>query len=671
MTNFWSLDLSLKETGGDSFRWTELPVWPGPERAFNLTLAQHNGFETCVYVMSGRRTGPDGRVEALRDVWEFSPSRKTWRRRVDSPVPMMAGTGTAVGQSHLFVVSGDDGALMDRTDELKDEHPGFPRKAWAYHTITDTWTPAGAIPCNQVATPAVRSGNRLLLVSGEVRPRVRTNQCWSITFPSKTSKVFGAVDFSVLGAYLLAMVGVGVWFTRRNKNTNDYFRGGQQVPWWVAGCSIFATMLSSITFMAIPAKAYAQNWILLLGNLMIPLVAPLAVYLALPFFRRMDATSAYEYLETRFNRPVRMLASGLFTTFHLFRMGIVLSLAGLALAALTPLTPVQSVLIGGVLCVLYSTMGGLLAVVWTDTIQTFVLLGGALLCFLLVVFNTDGGLGGIVQVALADGKLHFADWDFSMLSYTTAAVWVVVLGGIGQNTSSYLGDQALIQRYVSTPDRDTAARSIWLNAIMVIPASFLFFGIGTALYVFYKSRPELLDPTLQTDQIFPLFISTRLPVGIAGLVVAGIFAAAQSTISTSMNSTAATVVTDFLRPFRLCRSEQGYFRAGQILNLGFGSAGTLLGLLFVRPEITSLFDSFLTVIGLFMGLLGGVFLLGMCTRRANGTGALAGMILAAGLLFALRSWTAVHWLLFAPIGIATCFCAGYLISCFVSENIKE
>jgi SSS family transporter len=522
-----------------------------------------------------------------------------------------------------------------------------------------------------VSTAAVRSGDRLLLISGEIRPRVRTPQCWSITFPSKTGSVFGALDFSVLGLYLLAMVGVGVWFSRRNKSTDDYFRGGQQVPWWVAGCSIFATMLSSITFMAVPAKAYAQNWVLLLSNLMIPVVAPLAVYLALPFFRKLDATSAYEYLENRFNRPVRMLASGLFIIFHLFRMGIVLSLAGLALTALTPLTPVQSVLLGGVLCVLYSTMGGLLAVVWTDTIQTFVLLGGALLCFVLIVFSADGGPAGMLQVALADGKLHFADLDFSLRSFSSAAVWVVVLGGIGQNISSYLGDQALIQRYMSTVDSKTAARSIWTNAVMAVPSTFLFFGIGTALYVFYKSRPELLDPGMQTDQIFPLFIATQLPAGVAGLVVAGIFAAAQSTISTSMNSTAAALVTDFMRPLRMCRSEQGYFRAGWVLNLVFGSAGTLLGLLFVRPEITSLFDSFLTVIGLFMGLLGGVFLLGMCTRKANGPGALGGMVLATGLLLYLRFCTPVHWLLFAPIGIMVSFSAGYLLSRFIKTTRSE
>ena len=666
MNNFWSLDLSRIQVADGSFRWQELPSWPGPERAFNLTVAQHNGFETCIYIISGRRQLPGtddvSGIEALKDVYEYSPSKNQWRRRADVPVPVMAGPGAAVGQSHLFVLSGADGTLMARVEELKDNHPGFPRRAWAYHTITDTWVDSGESPCNQVTTPVIRLGDDLILVSGETRPRVRTADAWRIEVAPRKVSGFGAINFSVLIVYLAAMTGVGFYFMRKNRNTDDYFRGGQQIPWWVAGCSIFATMLSSITFMAIPAKSYAQDWVLLLGNFMIICVAPLAVYLALPFFRRIDATSAYEYLEKRFNRPVRLLASGFFSVFHIFRMGIVMSLAGLALTTLTPFTPVQSVLIMGVLSMLYCTLGGLEAVVWTDTLQTFVLLGGALLCFILIVLQLDGGIGDLFHVASADGKFKFAEFDFSSLSYTTMAVWVVLIGSLGQNISSYTADQAVVQRYMSTKDQKMAARSIWTNALLSVPGSVLFFGMGTALYVYYKTNPGQLDPTMNTDQIFPLFISTQVPVGIAGLIVAGIFAAAQSTVSTSMNSTATTLVTDFLQPFRVFKSDLSYLRAGRVLTFGLGIAGTLLGLLFVNPAITSLFDTFLTVIGLFMGILGGIFCLGMLTRKANGAGALAGLFCAAGLLWAVRRYTAVHWMLYAAIGVSACFILGYLFS---------
>lgn len=663
MANVWSLDLaSLKRGGGDA-QWRELPPWPGPERAFNLAVAQHNGFETCLYVAGGRHRLANGETEFLRDVYEFAPSTGTWRRRADAPVPIVAGAAVAVGQSHWFVPTGDDGALFTRAGELKDTHPGFPRRAWAYHTITDTWIDAGETPANPVTTPAVKMGRDLLLLSGEIRPRIRTADAWKVTPQSKT-RSFGAIDGTIVGVYLLAVVGVGVFFTRRNRSANDYFRGGQRIPWWVAGCSIFATMLSSITFMAIPAKAFAQDWVYFIGNLMIIAVAPLAVYLALPFFRRIDATSAYEYLEKRFNRAVRMFASALFTLFHVFRMGIVLSLAALAMTSVTPLSPVQSVLVMGVLSIVYCTLGGIEAVVWTDTLQTLVLLGGALACFAIVVSRTDGGIAGMANIALADGKFRFADPNFGYGSWTIMSLWVVIIGGLGQNISSYTADQAVVQRYMTTPTLRKAARSIWTNAWLTLPASVLFFGLGTALYAFYKTHPDQLDPTIAADQIFPLFLSTQAPAGIAGLVVAGVFAAAQSTVSTSMNSTATTIVTDFLRPLNLIRTERGLLNAGRALTLILGIAGTGIGLMFVRPGIPSLFDAFLSILGTFMGVLGGLFLLGMLTTRGTGAGALAGVIAGVLVVGLIRHTTSIHWFLYAAVGIVVCLTIGYLASLF-------
>jgi SSS family solute:Na+ symporter len=668
---FWKLDLAGASSRSGCGEWVELPALPGPARAFHVVVAQHNGFEDCIYIMGGRRIAGSGAIEALSDVWEYAPSKGSWRRRAENPEPIMAGTGVPLGQSHIFLPSGADAAsLALDVGRIRDAHPGFPRISWLYHTITDTWIEVGPTPANQVTTPAVTHRGAVYLASGEIRPRTRTNAVWRITPVSPAEDRFGAVDYTVLGAYLLAMVAIGFWFARRNRSSDDFFRGGQTVPWWVAGCSIFATMLSSITFLAIPAKAYSQDLVLLVANLMIPVVAPLAVFLALPFFRRMNLTSAYEYLESRFNRAVRLVASGLFAAFHLFRIGIVLSLAGLALATFTPLSPAQSVLLAGLLCVIYSTLGGLLAVVWTDTIQTFVLLGAILFSFGLAMSHVDGGVAGVVQIALADGKLHLANWDFSASSISMLAIWVVVLGGIGQNISSYIADQSVVQRYMCTPDARTAARSIWTNATMAVPASLLFFGMGTVLYAFYKTHPALLDPGMKTDQIFPLFITTQVPAGLAGLIVAGIFAAAQSTVSTSMNSAATTVVTDFLQTFRACRDDRGYLRAGRLLNLAFGVLGTLLGLLFVRPGVTSLFDSFLTLIGLFLGSLGGVFLLGMLTRRAHGGGALWGLALAFALLLAMRFGTDIHWLLYAPLGVTTSFVLGYAASLVLPNPIK-
>lgn len=661
MTNFWSLDLSNKEDP-EKFVWQQLDAWPGPSRSLNLTVHQHNGFNDCVYVISGRRqqNAVAQSVEFLKDVWEYTPVTGNWRKRTDAPRCVMAGTGIGVGQSHLFVLGGADGSLFFKGNELQDTHPGFPKEALSYHTITDTWTTAGAIPRNHVTTIAVEWDGAIIVPSGEVRPRVRSPKVWSIT-PVESDRDFGMVNYIVLFGYLLSMVGVGVYFARKNKSTDDFFRGGQQIPWWAAGCSIFATMLSSLTFTGIPSKAFAQDWVYSVGNFMIPVVAVVAVFVAMPFFRRIDATSAYEYLERRFSRSVRIFGSASFMLFHVFRMAVVMSLTGLALSVATPLAPSQSVLLMGVLSIIYCTMGGIEAVIWTDTIQTFVLMGGALLAIGLLIAGVDGGVDGFLSSANAADKFAIANFHWDITS-TQIAFWVIVVGSIAQNLSSYTADQAVVQRYMTTADKKLAARAIWLNAALAIPATLLFFGIGTALFAFYKSHPEKLDPTITTDQIFPLFIAREMPIGLAGLIVAGVFAAAQSTVSTSMNSTATAIVTDFMRPFQICKSESGYLNAARFWTLLIGIVGTLLGLVFVNPEIKSLFDTFIKVIGLFMGVLGGLFVLGAVTRRANATGAMIGAIAGAAFMFYLWRFTDVNGYLYTASGISTCLVVGYIAS---------
>ncbi len=667
MANLWSLDLSKRNNAAE-FVWQELPSFPGPPRAFNLTVHQHNGYNDCIYVISGRRQNGD-ETEFLRDVWEYTPATQQWRQRQSAPRCVMAGTALGFGQSHIFVLGGDNGSLFFKTDELKDNHPGFIKQSLAYHTITDTWIEAGAVRENHVTTIAVEWAGSMIIPSGEVRPRVRSPNLYRVT-PIRPTRDFGTVNYIVLFGYLLAMVGVGIYFTNKNKSTNDFFRGGQTIPWWAAGCSIFATMLSSLTFTGIPSKSFAQDWVYSVGNMMIPVVAVVAVYIAMPFFRRIDATSAYEYLERRFSRGVRLFGSASFALFHIFRMAVVMSLTGMALAVATPLTPVQSVLLMGVLSIAYCTMGGIEAVIWTDTIQTFVLMGGAFLAIILLVAGVDGGFSGFISTAVDADKFSIANFHWDATS-SQIAFWVIVVGSIAQNLSSYTADQAVVQRYMTTESESLAARSIWTNAVLTIPATLLFFGIGTALFAFYHSHPEKLDPTITTDQVFPLFIAREMPMGIAGLIVAGVFAAAQSTISTSMNSTATSIVTDFMRPFDACKTEHGYLKAARFWTFLIGVLGTLLGLVFVNPDIRSLFDTFIKVIGLFMGVLGGLFILGALSRRANAAGAMIGAIVGAAVMFAMWKFTPINGYLYTASGIATCVVAGWITSLAFGKPLND
>lgn len=702
--------------------WEPVIPWPktGPERMFPLVTAQHDGFGTRLFVIGGRRFLPGksrddlNNLQFLSDAWSLAPQQlknslgserasstgrndadesAAWRRLADPPVPMAAGTAVPVGPSHIFVPAYADGSILQRwlasgVDQASFPHPGFPRQTWGYHTIVDAWVPWNESPVNQVTSRAVVWGDDVFLISGEVRPRVRTPNGWRIRFVAGPHQ-FGAVDLGVVAVYLLGVLMLGVWFTFRNRSTDDYFRGGGRIPWWVAGCSIFATMLSSITYMAIPAKAFAQDWVYSLGSVMILVVAPIAIGCALPFFRQLDITSAYEYLERRFNRPTRWLASASFTLFHVFRIGIVLALAGLALSSVIPLTAIQCVAVMGCMAIVYCTLGGITAVVWTDTAQTFVLLGGAIACLVAAWVGADPGA---FAAAEAHGKLKFVNVDFGSGSFATMAVWVVVLGAFGQNIASYTADQAVVQRYMTTPRARDAASAIWLNGWMAIPAMIIFFGLGTAFWMFYRSHPQLLDPTMATDRILPLFVSTQLPVGLAGLVVAGIFAAAQSTVSTSMNSGATTVITDFVTTVFPDMPDRRRLWLARWITLLMGVTGTIVGLWFVDPTIRSLFDQFIGVLGLCLGVLAGLFALGVWTRRAHGAGGLIAAIVSLFILGTLAMASSgdttyglavrdvldgwhlplyrVHPYLYAFLGLGICYVLGYGLSCLVPGRKK-
>ncbi|AQQ09107.1 Na(+)/glucose symporter [Sedimentisphaera cyanobacteriorum] len=691
MKNFWCLDLSQIDEP-DNLSWQKLPPWPGSPRAFNITAVQHNGRTDCIYIMSGRAASKEGEVKFLKDVYEFNPlvfdpeqynpDTKTyngpldpWRKRKSLPSSVMAGTAIGVGQSHIFVFGGADGSFWGLENELKDDHPGFPKKIYVYHTITDTWVESDNLPSNQVTTNAVRWGDDMvndpiIIPSGEVRPRVRSAEIWSGK-PLQIKKAIGWIDLSTIVVYLGILLGVGVFFSFRNKNSNDYFRGGQRVPWFVAGLSIFATMLSSITFIAIPAKAFMTDWVYFWVNMCAVVLAPFVIIFFLPFFRKIDATSAYEYLEKRFNRFVRLFASASFIFFQIGRMAVVMYLPALALAAITPLSQIQCIMAIGVLSLIYCTMGGLEAVVWTDAIQTFILLGGAFFSFALIINGIEGGFGGFLETASADNKFHLVNWDFSSVSFATTALWVVVLGGLGQQLVPYSSDMAVVQRYMSVSSMKFAKKSIWTNSITIIPASILFFGVGTALFVFYKDNPAQIDPTFKNDAIFPLFIARELPVGIAGLVVAGVFAAAQSTVSTSMNSTATAFVTDFIRPFSLLKGEKAFLRLGRIMTFTFGLLGVVLALLFATSDIKSLWDMFMTILGLMGGVMCGLFCLGIFTTRANGGGAVIGAILGAAGLYCVQKYTDVHLLLYGTIGIVLCVVIGYAASLFMPKTPEK
>ncbi|MBN1344036.1 MAG: sodium/solute symporter [Phycisphaerae bacterium] len=660
MKTFWALDLSRPEPA-----WRELEPWPGPGRILPVAAVQDGTF----HVISGAdlHAGKDGKAARtyLADGYRYRP-KSGWKTIADAPRPVVAGEATGVGQSHILVFTGDDGANVDRIMELKDKHPGFSRDVLAYHTITNTWVSMGTMPASLVTTNAVRWGSDIVIPGGEDRPGHRSAAVLRAEIP-KTAKQLGTLDFIVLGVYLAALVLMGVYFSRREKTTDDFFLAGRRVPWWAAGLSIFGTQLSAITFMAIPAKVYATDWAYILGHPCILILAPVVVYLYLPFYRRLNVTTAYEYLEKRFNLAVRLFGSAAFILFQLGRMGIVLYLPAIALSAVTGASVTLCILIMGVLCTIYTVLGGIEAVIWTDVLQVIVLMGGALLSLFIVAGRVDGGFGQIASTAWAEGKFHVftVSWD-----YTITAFWVVFVGNLFITLGPYTTDQAVIQRYLTTSNEKEAAKSIWTNAALAVPAALLFFSLGTALYVFYKTHPGFLNPALDTDAVFPWFISRQLPVGVAGLVIAGLFAAAMSSLDSSMNSMATAMVTDWYRRFKPGLEDHHCLNVARWLTVILGAFGTGTALYMAQVDIPSLWDLFTKVIGLLGGSLSGLFALGVFTRRANGVGGLIGAIVSVIVLYLVQQYTHIHFFLYAMVGVVTCFLVGYVMSVIIPVGRK-
>jgi len=655
LKTFWSLDLSAGAP-----QWKQLDPWPGgpggPGAARILPIvAAQNG---AIHVISGAEisAGADGKTvrRYLNDGYAYKPGAG-WKRIADAPRALVAAPAMAFGQSHILVFGGDDGANAHRIQELKDAHPGFSREALAYHTITDTWTKVGEFPDGLVTTTAVMWQNKVVIPGGEDRPGHRSARALSGAFAADKS-AFGLLNYLVLIGYLGVNLLIGVAMAKRQKNTNDYFRGGQRIPWWAAGIAIFGTQLSSLTFMAVPAKTYDTNWAYIFQNAAIILLAPVVVFCYLPFFRRLDVTSAYEYLEKRFNPAMRLYGSAAFVLMQTGRMAIVLYLPALALSVVSDLNVYFCILTMGLLATLYTLLGGAEAVTWTEVLQNIILLGSAIVSVALIAASLDGGPSQLITTALADSKIQNFDWSWD---YTAATVWIVLIGSLFSNLIPYTTDQAVIQRYMTTPSERQAARAIWVNALLTIPATLLFFGIGTALYVYYKQKPHLLNPALPTDAIFPWFIVRDLPVGVSGLVIAGLFAAGQSG---AQSSVATALVTDFYRRFRPEADDGDCLRLARWLTLLLGVIAVGTASLMAAFPIRSQWDLFLQLLGLLGGGLAGVFALGIFTTRAHGAGALAGVVVSAIMLSLAQRYTRMHFFLYAATGVVVCFVAGYVAS---------
>ncbi len=573
-------------------------------------------------------------------------------------------------------------ALRDEAYAYMTQEPAwykFRSSILVYHTVTDSWaelfdSPLIARAGAAVVPLAAPSGAlSALVIGGEEKPGVRSADATRVDIGYTAH--FGWLNWTVLILYLLGMVYLGYYFMKRASNSgDDFFKGGGRIPWWAAGISIFATMLSAITYMSIPAKAYATDWTYYPMQICILIVSFPVIRYYLPFFRRLNVTTAYEYLERRFNSVTRLMASILFIVFMVARTALVLFLPSLAMTAVTGIDIYVCIALMALITILYCTMGGVEAVVWGDVIQGIILVGGAILAAVYLIVNTgDNGASDFWQIATDHDKFRIFLFDAeNPFDFVNATWWVVILGGLANNLISYTSDQTVIQRYLTTSDEKSAARGILTNGLMSVIVTIAFFTIGTGLYTFFKTHPAELDITMaKGDAIFPFFMMSQLPAGLAGLLIAAVFAATMSTIASNINSISTAFTVDLWGKMKKQTPKGGEVKVARIAGICAGMIGMAIAWLMATVDIQSLLDYFNTILGLLSGAIGGLFMMGIFFPRIGSRAAMIGFLCGTATVLYMNFFTQANFLLFGFVSMLVSVLVALLLSIFMPQTEEQ
>lgn len=485
------------------------------------------------------------------------------------------------------------------------------------------------------------------------------------------------IDIIVFLAYIIGIAAFGGSFFKRNRTSSSYTVGNKDIPGWVVTMSIFATFVSSISYLALPGNAFLSNWNAFAFSLSLPIASLIAVKFFVPLYRKINSPSAYTYMEQRFGPWARIYVSLCYLLTQLMRIGTILYLLALTLNAIVGWDITTIIVLTGIVVAVYSMLGGITAVLWTDAIQGIILIAGAVICVVYILLSMPEGPGQVMDIALANNKFDLGSFD---LNLTDSTFWVVLVYGVFINLQNYGIDQNYVQRYMASKSDKAAQRSALIGGLIYVPVSALFLFIGTALFAYYDAAAslpiELLDAT-KSDRIFPYFIVNALPAGLSGLLVASIFAAGMSTISTSFNSSATVFLTDYYNKYfkKDATDKEGmkvlYIASGIISVLGIAIAIAMI-------NVKSALDAWWGLASIFSGGMLGLFLLGVLSKSKNVIGAIAGTI--AGILVIL--WLSLSKMLFGEdavgnsfhtyltivFGTIVIFLVGFLISLLFSKE---
>jgi solute:Na+ symporter, SSS family len=451
--------------------------------------------------------------------------------------------------------------------------------------------------------------------------------------------ILATPDAIVLGAYFAVLFLMGVYFARKNTTTEEYFLGGRRFTGWVIGLSLVGTSISSITFLAYPGDAFKTAWLRFLPNLMLPVAALIAAYYFLPKLRRGDSITAYEFLESRFGPSIRIYGASAFIVAQLVRVSLILYLISLVLQQITGLPATWSILIAGCIVAIYTIVGGIDAVIWTDVLQTIVLLLGGVVCLAVIINALPGGLAQIIDVATSSGKLGFAtledgklqdvSWGIS-LSEKTATMMLLI--GLISWLTEYSSNQNTVQRFNAARSAAEARKAIFICAAVSLPTWAFFMFLGTALFVFFNTFPaataaEILDGSRKAEEILPYFIINHLPPGIVGLVLAAALAAAMSSLDSSINAISTVGISDiYRRHIRRDAADAHYLAVARGIGVVVGIVMIGGAIYLNSTETTTLQDTATILTSLLAGGLLAIYGIGFFSTRGDARHIVAGII---------------------------------------------
>jgi SSS family solute:Na+ symporter len=450
------------------------------------------------------------------------------------------------------------------------------------------------------------------------------------------------VDYVIIVLTLLFSLGVGFYFSKRQKDTSTYYKAGGSIPSWAIGMSILATLISSVTFLAYPGEGYSSNWIRLVQGLMVPIVLIFVIHFIVPLFRNVIELSAFEYFEQRFGFFARVYSSLSFILTHFSKMGTVFFLISMALAKMIGIDTVTVIWVIGSAVILLTLLGGIEAVIWLDVFQGFMLIIGGIVSLGIILFSVDGGPSEIWNVAMENGKVGFGPFDLDFVNLTFV---VMALNGIFYAFQKYGTDQTIVQRYLTAKSDKGAIKASLMGVLLSVPVWALFMFIGTALFAYYQISGDVLPEGTRPDGVFPYFILTKLPVGVVGLVLSALIAAAISSLDSDLNCLSAIGLEDYYLRFFPNATEKQKIFFGKLFIILSGIGAIIVALIYVHNQGKGVLATVFMLYAIFSGGIVGMFLLGIFFPKANKQGIYYGI--GASVLF-----TAYALLTSTPIEIS-------------------